>query len=243
MINADDVLFSPSLAGYAYCAIGALALLDRPSDPSATPTGTALEQGIGNREALLKFLAGRQFAYQAQAEEEAEGAEEEPDAAENVNYIEAPLGSLGPSTGDNADEPSSSSSSLPACKHVGYNGRWNKKADTCYYWWVAGTLAMLGRPALAGGDAGSRRFVLEVTQHRIGGFAKNAGGPPDIYHSYLGLAALATAGAGREGLKAFDVGLCCTRETTAKIVRARDGLLEAGRGKKESVWRDDGFWG
>lgn len=27
------------------------------------------------------------------------------------------------------------------CRHVGFNGRWNKKADTCYCWWVAGTLA------------------------------------------------------------------------------------------------------
>lgn len=24
--------------------------------------------------------------------------------------------------------------------HVGFNGRWNKKADTCYCWWVGGTL-------------------------------------------------------------------------------------------------------
>lgn len=26
------------------------------------------------------------------------------------------------------------------CPHVGYNGRWNKKADTCYCWWTGGTL-------------------------------------------------------------------------------------------------------
>jgi len=31
-------------------------------------------------------------------------------------------------------------------------------------------------------------------QHAIGGFGKKAGDPPDIYHSYLGLAALSVMG-------------------------------------------------
>lgn len=35
------------------------------------------------------------------------------------------------------------------------------------------------------------RFLLDHTQHAIGGFGKYAGDPPDIYHSYLGLASLA----------------------------------------------------
>ena len=188
---------------------------------SAQPPGTATKQGIGNKDALLKFLAGRYFAYRAQEEEDAEANEEEE---ENVNYIEAELGSL---------------SLEGTCKHIGYNGRWNKKADTCYYWWVVATLSMLGEATLAGGD-GSRRFILDHTQHRIGGFAKSAGGPPDIYHSYLGLAALATMG--EEGLKEFDVGLCCTKETTAKLAKARDGLLDATRKGDGSMWQDDGFW-
>jgi geranylgeranyl transferase type-1 subunit beta len=33
--------------------------------------------------------------------------------------------------------------------------------------------------------------LLEKTQHFIGGFGKVTGDPPDIYHSYLGLASLA----------------------------------------------------
>jgi hypothetical protein len=28
------------------------------------------------------------------------------------------------------------------CCHVGFNGRWNKKADTCYCWWVGGALSV-----------------------------------------------------------------------------------------------------
>jgi len=39
-----------------------------------------------------------------------------------------------------------------------------------------------------------RRYLLDKTQHRIGGFGKLPGDPPDIYHSYLGLAALALFG-------------------------------------------------
>ena len=60
-----------------------------------------------------------------------------------------------------------------------------------------------------------------------------------MYHSYLGLAALATMG--DPDLKEFDAGLCCTQETTRKLIRARDGLLESTRGDRET-WSSDGFW-
>lgn len=85
----------------------------------------------------------------------------------------------------------------------------------------------------------SRRYLLDVTQHRIGGFSKAVGGPPDMYHSYLGLAALATMG--DDDLKELDVGLCCSQETTRKIQRARDGLLESTKGEMKA-WHNDGFW-
>lgn len=86
----------------------------------------------------------------------------------------------------------------------------------------------------------SRRYLLQITQHQIGGFGKTGGAPPDIYHAYLGLAALAMMG--DNDLKSFDVGLCCTEETTAKIAMARDGLLEFTRRTTAGTWKDDGFW-
>lgn len=111
------------LAGYAYCAVAALLLLDRPpSSSSSSPaqeTGTAIDQGIPDRAGLLKFLAGRQVKYLAE--------EEEDESEDGENVIEADIDSLSLEEG---------------CRHVGYNGRWNKKADTCYCWWVAGTLAV-----------------------------------------------------------------------------------------------------
>lgn len=88
--------------------------------------------------------------------------------------------------------------------------------------------------------APSRRYLLEITQHRIGGFGKTAGAPPDIYHSYLGLAALAIMG--DADLKDFDVALCCSKETTGKIEKARDGLLELTRNEDQDGWHKDGFW-
>lgn len=84
--------------------------------------------------------------------------------------------------------------------------------------------------------AASKRHLVEVMQHQIGGFSKTAGAPPDMYHSYLGLAALAIVG--DEDLKEFDAGLCCTKATADKIARARDALLASS----SSGWGDDGFW-
>ncbi|RBR22342.1 uncharacterized protein FIESC28_04536 [Fusarium coffeatum] len=165
-----------SHAGYAYCAIGALSLLDRPLDSTAVhPPENALKEGVPNREGLMQFLASRPFSYLPQ--------EEESDEVEE-NFIESNLGETG-------------------YGHVGFNGRWNKKADTCYCWWVGGTLSMLGNTSIIN-VLPSRRYLLDVTQHRIGGFSKAVGGPPDMYHSYLGLAALATMG--DPDLKEFDVG-------------------------------------
>jgi geranylgeranyl transferase type-1 subunit beta len=84
--------------------------------------------------------------------------------------------------------------------------------------------------------APSRQYLLDITQHRIGGFSKHADGSPDLYHSYLGLAALSLLG--DEDLKAFDVGLCCSQDTLRKIELARDGLLAESR----SCFDGDGFW-
>lgn len=86
---------------------------------------------------------------------------------------------------------------------------------------------------------GSRKYILDITQHRIGGFSKAVGGPPDIYHSYLGLATLAIMG--ESELKEFDVGLCCSKETSRKVLRARQGLLER-TGDENGGWDGDGFW-
>ena len=97
-------------AGYAYCAIAALSLLQRPLAESSTTPPAVMEKGIPSVPALLKFLVGRQLAYTDP--EESDEDEDEPAGEE--------LGA--------------------ECEHVGFNGRWNKRADTCYCWWAGATL-------------------------------------------------------------------------------------------------------
>lgn len=64
---------------------------------------------------------------------------------------------------------------------AGFNGRCGKRGDTCYSFWVGGSLDVLKKLHLIDVKA-NRRFLLEKTQHFIGGFAKlpGPGVPPGI---------------------------------------------------------------
>ncbi|OHE93266.1 prenyltransferase and squalene oxidase [Colletotrichum orchidophilum] len=192
-----------SHAGYAYCAVSALALLDRPPDQSATlHTSQTLKQGVPDISLLVKFLAYRQFEYLDK--------EDDSDDTDHANF--ALPESLSELTLD------------PRLRCVGFNGRCNKVADTCYCWWVGGTLQMLGHVDLIDVEP-SRRFIIRKAQHLIGGFSKYPGGPPDIYHGFLGLAALAIMG--DSDLRPFDASICATDATVRNIISARNGLIEA----------------
>src|SRR5436190_14970580 len=96
---------------------------------------------------------------------------------------------------------------------------------------------MLGHPELIQRGP-CRRFMLTQTQHLIGGFSKFPGGPPDIYHAYLGLAALATMG--EPSLKEFDAPLCVSAETVRKICAACRGSLRVASAQ-DAMERDE-FW-
>ncbi|EGR51144.1 uncharacterized protein TRIREDRAFT_57010 [Trichoderma reesei QM6a] len=188
------------------------------SDSLATgETRRALDRGVADRERLLRFLAHRQFKYLSK-QEEAEDS--------TVNYLEAKLGDL----------------SLEGIPYTGFNGRWNKKADTCYTWWACGTLKMLDCEEFYDPQP-SCNYLLDITQHSIGGFGKSVGDPPDIYHSYLGLTTVALLG-GAE-LKEIDAGLCCSKEGVAKLEAARDGLLQSLKRQREQRggWKAAEFWG
>ncbi|XWW93995.1 hypothetical protein V2A60_001934 [Cordyceps javanica] len=203
-----------SHGGYTFCALSALALLSRP--PSTGQRVEAADKHIPDRAQLLKFLVHRQFIYHAEEETEHEEDEE--------NYIEKELAQL------QLDGP-------PAL--VGCNGRWNKKADTCYFWWAAGALSLLDHESMLHREP-ARHYLTGITQHRIGGFGKTTGAPPDIYHSYLGLTALAVMGEPK--LKELDAELCCSAEVAACIAKARDGLLAAENARASTDWENDGFW-
>jgi len=65
---------------------------------------------------------------------------------------------------------------------------------------------------------GNRRFLLQKTQHFIGGFAKLPvpGTPPDILHSFMGLASLALMR--EEGLNRLDPTLCISMQAKERLV-------------------------
>ncbi|KAK3690065.1 terpenoid cyclases/protein prenyltransferase alpha-alpha toroid [Podospora appendiculata] len=195
-------------AGYAYCAIGALSLLDRPLENSkASHPSAILHSGIRDMPRLIHWLASRQFVYLEPDTSADDDDDDDDDDA--VNF-------LLPKT--------LSDLSLDENLHyAGFNGRCNKVADTCYCWWVGGALANLGREELLPRGP-SRRFLLEKMQHRIGGFGKYPGSPPDLYHACFGLAILAVMG--EPGLSPFDSSLAVPVETVRRIERARRGLLK-----------------
>lgn len=74
---------------------------------------------------------------------------------------------------------------------------------------------MLSQPQLPDRDS-LRRYLLERTAHlALGGFGKHAGDLPDVYHSYLGLAALSLTG--DEQLKPLDGAMCISKEAKARL--------------------------
>ncbi|KAB8302831.1 hypothetical protein EYC80_006172 [Monilinia laxa] len=192
-------------AGYTYCAIASLSLLDRlPKRPSSQPTESPSSNpslaGLTNLPETIRWLALRQTSYHEEAEENENGQEE---VASDHHFV------------PNVDST-----------FVGFNGRCNKRVDTCYCFWVGASLNMLGFPNVINKD-GSRRFLFEKTQHMIGGFGKTPGDPPDIYHSYLGLAALAVLK--EPGIKELDSALCISLDAKKDIERLRKVALVPSR--------------
>jgi len=67
----------------------------------------------------------------------------------------------------------------------GFQGRSNKHSDTCYSFWVGGSLKLMGFHDFYDRDA--LRHFLFSCQSKYGGFSKEPGEIPDIYHGYYGL--------------------------------------------------------
>ncbi|GAO47068.1 terpenoid cyclases/Protein prenyltransferase [Saitoella complicata NRRL Y-17804] len=108
----------------------------------------------------------------------------------------------------------------------GFCGRHNKMTDTCYSFWVSGSLSLLPSTSnpppmdLIDKEA-NRKYLLQHTQHKIGGFGKNAGDPPDVLHSCLGLASLAVQG--EERLQGLDGALCVAEGAREFLATLRTG--------------------
>ncbi|KUJ22387.1 terpenoid cyclases/Protein prenyltransferase [Mollisia scopiformis] len=188
-------------AGYTYCAIASLKLANRLSKSKDSEPIS----GLTNVDSTIRWLVSRQTGYTTESDEEEEGdAEHAPAVKLQGIYTEEPA---------HEDE-----------EFVGFNGRCNKRADTCYAFWVGAAINMLCQEKVELLDIPAiRRFLFEQTQHRIGGFGKCPGDPPDIYHSYLALAALATMK--EPDLKPLDAALCVSIQQKEKIEQVRKAAL------------------
>ncbi|XP_078698686.1 geranylgeranyl transferase type-1 subunit beta-like [Branchiostoma floridae x Branchiostoma belcheri] len=80
----------------------------------------------------------------------------------------------------------------------GFQGRPNKPTDTCYSFWVGGTLKLLDCYSLIDPTA-NKDFILSTQDTVVGGFAKWPDSHPDALHSYFGVAGLSLLG--EEGLQ------------------------------------------
>ncbi|KAJ5954357.1 hypothetical protein N7501_008636 [Penicillium viridicatum] len=170
--------FCESHSGHTYCAVGSLDFLRRASnDLESLPL---LSAGSDQFEALITWLASRQTA-QLEEPEEDEGDEQlEATKTGSLNDRVRGLPNVQPLEPDTI-----------SC--AGFNGRCNKYADTCYSFWNGATLMMLDQYSVV--DEGrNRRYLLEKTQHLVGGFGKGPGDPPDLLHSYFGMVSLAFQG-------------------------------------------------
>lgn len=126
-------------AGLTYCAMGALALLHR---TGSIDQPEILSPQSERFQSLLGWLVSRQTTDLEEKEEEEddeECAKEYPASAPQQAQNEA-----------NVTNPSEQIEKLPAfipldeasLKCAGFNGRLNKLADTCYCFWVTGTLGV-----------------------------------------------------------------------------------------------------
>jgi len=92
----------------------------------------------------------------------------------------------------------------------GLVGRTNKVEDSCYSFWVGGTLKLLGKEDLL--DHGRMRDFLMRCQHpKFGGFGKAIGSFPDVLHSFYSLCWLSISKS-VPNLTEVDVALGCAAD-------------------------------
>lgn len=104
----------------------------------------------------------------------------------------------------------------------GMQGRPNKVEDTCYSYWIGGTLRLLGNDTFALLDHNALRSFVFTCQSPMGGFRKSLTAFPDMLHSFYSLSYVNLSGdcfeeADRVELKEMNCTLGCCQETASKF--------------------------
>ncbi|ORY00020.1 geranylgeranyl transferas-like protein type i beta subunit [Clohesyomyces aquaticus] len=191
-------------AGFTCCAVSALSLVDRlPLPANFAPKADDRIRGVSNLPLMLHWLTARQ-TMTLDEEDALDTYADETDSTATCHDGHAFLPHNYTSEAGRKSIESQPTSHFEM-SWVGMNGRANKIADTCYAWWSCAPLKLLGHLELVNKKP-IRRWLLDKTQHIVGGFGKLPGYPPDIYHSYLGLITLSMFG--ETGLQDVDPALC-----------------------------------
>ncbi|KAJ8603868.1 hypothetical protein MRB53_042043 [Persea americana] len=213
-----DEAFHESHAGYTFCSLGALKLSGDDSESETTNNNGCK----WDKSATIRWLSQRQtdLVY--------------PDGEEDTEFRSASFSvkrqklSIEEST-DGEPLHQDVSMTIPPTKSeylrpkdmklaAGMNGRMNKVADTCYAWWTAASFGILEQIDLVNRHA-LRRYLLQLTQHPyMGGFSKFPGDTyADIYHSFMGLAALSVVSTDEQreeaGIQKWNATLCINDST------------------------------
>lgn len=200
-------------AGFTSCAIAALSFVDRLPQPAGeVPDGR--RRGVTNLKNTLHWLASRQTATL----EDDDGIDTFDDETDTANTCHDAHSFVKVSTNPTISMKTTVESQPKVhfdLAWVGMNGRCNKIADTCYVYWVSAPLQILGRLDIISPKP-VRKYLLDKTQHAMGGFGKVVGDPPDMYHSFLGMMVLAILG--EPGLQSVDAALCITEGAKRHLV-------------------------
>ena len=100
-------------------------------------------------------------------------------------------------------------SAAPGHPTGGMQGRPNKLQDTCYSYWIGGTLSLLGQQDLLDTCALSNYVLTCQTQY--GGFSKVFGNAPDLLHSFYSLAWLSLSDYNKLSPLHCALGMCASK--------------------------------
>ncbi|PNS17783.1 hypothetical protein CAC42_3178 [Sphaceloma murrayae] len=208
----SDAPYHEPHAGYTYCGLGALSFLGRLKTPNS-PSPASIPTAPIEPSHTIQWLVSRQTGTITE-EDSFDTLHDETDTPETCHDAHTFVSPSSLSVQGKLSFAARPSVSF-AQDWCGVNGRPNKIADTCYAFWVGGSLALLESDDLLEKKR-LRKWLLERTAHpALGGFGKHAGELPDIYHSCLGLAALSLLG--EEGLEKLDPAMCITQRAKGRL--------------------------
>ncbi|KAF2876807.1 geranylgeranyl transferase type I beta subunit [Massariosphaeria phaeospora] len=223
----SEAAYHEAHAGFACCAIHSLYFLDRlPIPPRSAQVPDGRLRGVTNLPLTLHWLASRQ-TLTLEDEDDIDTLGDETDSTATCHDAHSFLKLQSyPSTAGQMSFKGQPTSHFEL-QWVGLNGRANKVGDTCYGYWACASLKVLDHLDVVDGKP-IRRWLLDKTQHIVGGFGKGPGDPPDIFHSYLGLLVLSMFG--EPGLKDIDVALCISNRAKQHLESLpwRKDIVEIG---------------